>query len=341
MSNRTETPLLSIVIPVYNGSATLEPLLQALAQLHHRDKIEYLFVDDASTDGTATRILEAGYEPIRQPVRGGPAKARNAGVRQARAAWVLFLDADTAPPADLLARVESAMQQEDVVAVVGVYARTPINTGFWPRYKALQAWSYHALTEVQEINWIWGSMSCVRRAAFLDAGGFSEIYSGADLEDVELGRRLACRGRILLDRELIVGHHFPDTAWKNFRNHFHRGRLWCRLYVEDRRFDNYLTTRQQAVARVAIAVLPLAIIGAAILNGPAQTLAVFLTVTALLLYERSSGGFLQFCVRSAGLCFALRAAGAEMLLSWALIIAALVVAGESAADRLRHLEIAN
>jgi GT2 family glycosyltransferase len=332
---------LSIVIPVYNGASTLGPLLAALKEVQQRSRIEYIFVDDASTDNTVARLCAAGHTPLQHRARGGPARARNSGAARARGRWILFLDADTAPPAHLLARIEAIDQDRSVIALVGVYAKTPLNPGFWPRYKALQAWSYHALTSVQEINWIWGAMSAVRRSAFTAVGGFNEGYQGADLEDVELGRRLSRHGRILLDRHFIVGHHFPDSAWQNIRNHFHRGRLWCHLHALDRRFDSYLTTQAQALARVAIALCPLAAVLAIVLSGIGSIIAASFAVALLLAYEQCTGGFFRFCMRTAGPIFALRAAAAESLLAWVLILAALVVVAERSVKQPTHSRIVN
>ena len=185
------TPGLAVVIPVRNAVPTLPGLLAALAPTIRRSDVEVCFVDDASTDDTPAWLRAQGFDPFVRPRRGGPAAARNEGVRLTTAPLILFCDADTEPPGDVASRVMAALLPADVVAVVGVYSVEPLNAGFWPRYKAIQAASYHQSTAVTEINWLWASMAGVKREAFDAVNGFDERFGGADLEDVELGRRLS------------------------------------------------------------------------------------------------------------------------------------------------------
>lgn len=87
-------PLVSVVVPVFNGEKYIaEALDSALAQDHPR--IEIIVVNDGSTDGTLTAL-----EPYRGRVRvidqvnSGPSTARNAGLDAARGDYIAFLDAD-------------------------------------------------------------------------------------------------------------------------------------------------------------------------------------------------------------------------------------------------------
>ncbi len=318
-------PELAIVVPVHNAAATLPALLDALGALDPR-AAEIVFVDDASTDRSAALIAARGHRVVTRAVRGGAAAARNLGVAASDAARILFLDADTAPPTDALERVQRGLATPGVVALVGVYRRRPLNQGFWPRYKALQAEFYHRFHPVTEISWLWGAMAAVRRDAFERAGGFDERYRGADLEDVELGRRLAAFGRILLDRGFVVGHHFAPTLSANVRNHFQRGRHWMRLYGSGSGFDNYLTTRKMALSRLAGAALPAALLAALALGGWLPWL---LTLGALAAYAAPSWGLLVLGWRAGGAAFTLAILAAELLLSWVLIGAGASVALEA------------
>ncbi len=87
------TPV-SIVIPTYNRAKVLPRAVQSAAcQCTDRDEI--IIVDDGSTDDT-----EGCLGPFRDRIQyirvsnGGAGKARNMGVRQARNAYVAFLDSD-------------------------------------------------------------------------------------------------------------------------------------------------------------------------------------------------------------------------------------------------------
>lgn len=87
-------PLVSVILPVYNGERYLAEALESILRQRHRP-LEILVVDDGSTDGT-DQVLEQYREVarcVRQPNRGSPA-ARNVGLGQARGDVIGFLDAD-------------------------------------------------------------------------------------------------------------------------------------------------------------------------------------------------------------------------------------------------------
>jgi glycosyltransferase involved in cell wall biosynthesis len=85
-------PLVSVVVPVYNGERFLAQALEsALAQEY--EPFEVIVVDDGSTDGSAA--VAQAY-PVRYLNRrnGGVAAARNEGVTAATGEFLAFLDQD-------------------------------------------------------------------------------------------------------------------------------------------------------------------------------------------------------------------------------------------------------
>jgi len=103
-----KTPLISIIIPVYN-SRYLKPCIQScLDQTLGSDKLEIIVVNDASTDDSAARLDEMSQtQPLRilhQPANAGPAAARNAGLEIARGEYVAFLDSDDMMKPDKLVK---------------------------------------------------------------------------------------------------------------------------------------------------------------------------------------------------------------------------------------------
>jgi hypothetical protein len=89
-----DTIKFSVIIPVYNGAATLARALDSvLAQSYPAHEI--IVVDDGSTDQTSS--VASGYADqihyVYQP-NSGVSAARNYGVQIANGEWLAFLDAD-------------------------------------------------------------------------------------------------------------------------------------------------------------------------------------------------------------------------------------------------------
>ncbi len=93
--------MISVIIPVYNEEASLEQLARELAEVaaKHAWEMEFIFVDDGSTDGSWSVIGQLAQQDarimgIRFRRNFGKAAALAAGIRQARGEWICTLDAD-------------------------------------------------------------------------------------------------------------------------------------------------------------------------------------------------------------------------------------------------------
>jgi glycosyltransferase involved in cell wall biosynthesis len=97
-------PLVSCIVPVFNGEAYLREALTSIRTQTYRP-LEIIVVDDGSTDGTATVARGVG-DAVRYVRQGnaGPAAARNLGIASARGDFIAFLDADDLWHGDKLTR---------------------------------------------------------------------------------------------------------------------------------------------------------------------------------------------------------------------------------------------
>jgi glycosyltransferase involved in cell wall biosynthesis len=85
-------PLVSIIIPCYNGETYLEETItSALMQTYQN--VEVLVIDDGSTDGSSAIAQKFPVRYIRQENRG-LTPTRNRGIRECQGSYVVFLDAD-------------------------------------------------------------------------------------------------------------------------------------------------------------------------------------------------------------------------------------------------------
>ena len=87
-------PEVSVVIPAYNSARFIGEALQSVFDQTFKD-YEIIVVDDGSTDSTK-QVIDRYGNKIRYVFQqqGGPAKARNRGIRDSLGRFIAFLDAE-------------------------------------------------------------------------------------------------------------------------------------------------------------------------------------------------------------------------------------------------------
>jgi glycosyltransferase involved in cell wall biosynthesis len=85
-----------VVVPVFNGRATIEAALRSVLAQEGDLLNEIIVVDDGSTDGSAEVVAAIGSDKIRlfRTSNHGVASARNLAIERSTAEWIAFLDAD-------------------------------------------------------------------------------------------------------------------------------------------------------------------------------------------------------------------------------------------------------
>jgi Glycosyl transferase family 2 len=114
-------PTFSIVIPAYNRESFIERAVSSCLRQRH-PALEVIVVDDASVDRTPTivsHIQDPRVRLIVQPINRGVDAARNLGISQARAEWVIALDSDDELTPDALELVAAEIRRvpADVQAI--------------------------------------------------------------------------------------------------------------------------------------------------------------------------------------------------------------------------------
>ncbi len=117
---------LSVVVPVFNESENLEPLIiEIVAALEGKYAYEIVYVDDSSSDDTPQKLvaLKARYPRLRSfrnNPRSGQSFAVHSGVKMARGEWIGTLDGDGQnDPADLPKLYEAALKGGAELGLVG------------------------------------------------------------------------------------------------------------------------------------------------------------------------------------------------------------------------------
>ena len=131
-----ESSSLSIVVPVYNEEENIAPLLEQL-QAALRDwpgEVEFIFVDDGSTDATLNHLKRAQSSDPRIRIAHfrrnlGQTAAMEAGFHLARGAAVVTLDGDLQNDPAEVPRLARMLSESD--AVCGI--RTGRQDTWWKR----------------------------------------------------------------------------------------------------------------------------------------------------------------------------------------------------------------
>lgn len=102
---RSDEPLISVIVPVYNGQDYLENCIRAIENQTYGN-LEVIIVNDGSTDATGAvcKKIQADYDNVHVLTLGGEgvSAARNSGIEAAQGSLIAFVDADDRIRVDML-----------------------------------------------------------------------------------------------------------------------------------------------------------------------------------------------------------------------------------------------
>lgn len=195
------TPIISVIIPTYNGDRYLTQAIESVLEQTHQD-YELLVVDDGSTD-TTPNLVQANptWEQLRQTqtlryirqANQGVSAARNHGIQLARGAIIAFLDADDwFLPTKLEQQSEVFFQEPDVGMVHSGWRRVSAEGN-----PLMDVTPWHDCPHLDLEQWLqWKpvlpSAMMFRKEWLFRADGFDSHFPLA--EDTDLVLRLAAMG---------------------------------------------------------------------------------------------------------------------------------------------------
>lgn len=172
---------LSVVVPAFNEQKLIANSLAVLrasieAAGYADSQWELVVCDNASNDSTAQLAVAAGARVVSEPQRQ-IARARNTGAAAASGQWLLFVDADTTPSAELMRATRIVMEAGNCCAGGALVDGEELP--FLTRTLLLGAWN--SLSRV--LGLACGAYLFCRREAFVELGGFStQLYAAEELD---------------------------------------------------------------------------------------------------------------------------------------------------------------
>lgn len=213
------TPLISVVMPVWNAGAYLAPAIDSILGQSFGD-FELIAVDDGSTDGSAAVLAAAAARDARVRViaqeNAGVAAALNAGIAAARGTYVARMDADDIARPDRFAlQIARLKADPDLVALGGQILLID------PEGRALRQLvlpTAHDAIDAKHLG-AHGMGMChptamIRTAALRQVGGYDAAHPGA--EDIDLWLKLAEIGRLANLEEIVLNYrqHFVSVGYR-------------------------------------------------------------------------------------------------------------------------------
>ena len=204
-SPRETAPVITVLMPVYNGERFLAAAIDSILAQTLSD-YEFIIVDDGSTDGSAAIISDYArrdrrIRPLRHETNRGQAVALNSGIAAARGEFVAGMDADDISLPERLRMQLAFLRSHPHIGVAGVSAREidadnkPIRDVAFP-----QGHANIIISMLFGRASLGGAYAMLRRNCLQASGGYN---ASALVNDWELWTRLAHRTRFANLRETL------------------------------------------------------------------------------------------------------------------------------------------
>ena len=164
--------MVSVIIPCYNDGRYLEEAVMSVCESFYKP-LEIIIVDDGSEDALTRKVLRSMESAGRTVVyarHGGPARARNEGIKRARGEYILPLDADDKISPEYISEAVTILEEKAEIGIVYCLADYfGCKTGEWklPDYNI-------GIMLYQNVIF---SAGLFRKSDWERAGGYDECFS--------------------------------------------------------------------------------------------------------------------------------------------------------------------
>ncbi|MBT5829197.1 MAG: glycosyltransferase family 2 protein, partial [Candidatus Latescibacteria bacterium] len=234
-SQTQQTVDVSIVIPTYNRSGSLERTLRSIGQNEYARTYDVTVIDDGSPDNTC-QMLERLQKEMPYPLNfhtqqnSGPAVARNLGISSTTGPYVVFLDDDHEVLDGWLDALCDPLPDETVGVVNGKNDSVP-DGGLAARYVCMRDEREAEKVAKDKERYLTSGNAGIRRETLESTGGFDPNYRAVFKgvapggEDTELGMRIKDGGLKIVYRPEALTNHFREMKLsKLFKERFNFGR---------------------------------------------------------------------------------------------------------------------
>ena len=245
-------PLVSVVIPVYNGERFLaEAIESALSQTY--PAIEVIVIDDGSTDGTSAVIKGFGTSvQSLQQENAGVANARNAGINIARGDLIAFLDADDVWLPSKITRQVQAFQSNPGAGFV-FCGYTVVNEDLRPRFRVPASRARRRIERSLTLD-AWGiglaSTGMMPRSVLEHIGEFRPGPSVS--EDLEFSVRVAAVYPVIAARDPLVMYRTHGGQRHLDTDLFEQGMMHLYRSLFEQNDQRYQRVRRRALANLHV-----------------------------------------------------------------------------------------
>ena len=222
---------ISVIIPTYNRLEILKKCLKTIKDNSFTKSYEVIIVNDGSSDGTfieiSNFIKENKFENfyIFDQKNGGPAKARNLGIKKSQSDILLFVGDDSIFDKNLLEEhyvwnIERYPQENVAVLGHNEWSKEIEITPFmnWIDNVGLQ-FSYGEFVDENSPSWrnLWTCNISFKKNFLMKYGMFDEEFPYAAWEDVELGWRLFKHGLKIKYNKNAIAYHYHPTSFESVK----------------------------------------------------------------------------------------------------------------------------
>lgn len=220
----SETPRVSIVIPVFNQWRHTLACLRAIAQYPPTTPFEVIVSDDGSQDETDTGLRRIrGVKHLRRATNGGFIAACNDGASLARGEFIVFLNNDTVPQPGWIESLLNTFDEHPVAGIVGAQLLFPDgrlqeagcvvrNDGRADNIGRFQSAFHPVYSYLRQVDYCSAAAIMVRKQLFDELQGFNPEYAPAYYEDTDLALRVRRAGADVLYQPQAVVTHFEGVT---------------------------------------------------------------------------------------------------------------------------------